>query len=192
MKKHLIAMLLCAIPAIQVAAADTPEMEQRIKESRAVLKAFAAELKGELKNALDKGGPLQAITVCSTVAPTIAREQSRKHGWQIGRTSLKPRNPDNAPDDWEKKVLERFESRKSAGENPRRMEHAEIIEQNGKRVFRYMKAIPTAEKPCLLCHGSHIEPDIAAALDKLYPKDQARGFKAGDIRGAFTITRPLP
>ena len=53
-----------------------------------------------------------------------------------------------------------------------------------------MKAIPTGEL-CLLCHGETIDPDIAAAIDKAYPEDQARGFSLGDIRGAFTLSKPL-
>jgi hypothetical protein len=60
-----------------------------------------------------------------------------------------------------------------------------------KTVFRYMKAIPTAEL-CVACHGAEIPPDVAAKLEELYPQDKARGFQPGDIRGAFTITRALP
>jgi hypothetical protein len=49
-----------------------------------------------------------------------------------------------------------------------------------------MKAIPTAAL-CLARHGESINPDIAEA----YPEEQARGFKSRDIRGAFTLSRPL-
>ncbi|HFC54196.1 MAG TPA: DUF3365 domain-containing protein, partial [Gammaproteobacteria bacterium] len=89
-------------------------------------------------------------------------------------------------------VLEGFERRKAAGEDPAKMEFFEMVEQNGNRLFRYMKAIPTVEKPCLACHGGNIRPEVAAALDERYPQDKARGFRAGDIRGAFTIIQPLP
>ncbi len=188
MKKYFVLALLCGIPLAQVTAGD---LDQRAEQSRAVIKEFAGALKAELKRAIKKGGPLEAITVCSSVAPAIARHQSIKYGWQVGRTSLKPRNPDNAPDSWEKSVLEKFEARKKAGENPGKMEYFEVVEQNGKKEFRYMKAIPVKKKPCLACHGTNIKPDIAAALDKRYPKDQARGYKAGDIRGAFSITQPM-
>ncbi len=188
MRGFLALALLCSVPASKLAADD---LEQRAQQSRKVVKEFAGALKMELKSALDQGGALQAITVCSTSAPAIARQQSSRHGWRIGRTSLKPRNPGNAPDDWERAVLERFEQRRTAGEDPAGMEFFEMVEQNGNRLFRYMKAIPTAEKPCLACHGDNIRPEVAAALDKRYPKDQARGFRAGDIRGAFTITQPV-
>ena len=53
-----------------------------------------------------------------------------------------------------------------------------------------MKAIPTGEL-CLVCHGTQIAPQVLEKLDALYPRDEARGFSAGDIRGAFTITQPM-
>ena len=62
--------------------------------------------------------------------------------------------------------------------------------ENGRQVFRYMKAIPTAPI-CVTCYGADIDADLAAELDRLYPTDQARGFAVGDIRGAFTVRKAL-
>jgi hypothetical protein len=53
-----------------------------------------------------------------------------------------------------------------------------------------MKAIGTAE-PCLACHGKQIEPALAQLIDVRYPQDQARGFAQGELRGAFTLRRPV-
>ncbi len=57
----------------------------------------------------------------------------------------------------------------------------------GGRVFRCMKAIPTAEL-CVTCHGSNLDPAIAATLAEFYPADRATRFAVGDIRGAFDRT----
>jgi hypothetical protein len=71
------------------------------------------------------------------------------------------------------------------------LEHHEVVEQDGKKVFRWMKAIPTA-KVCLNCHGGDtVAAPVEAKLKELYPTDQARGYSVGDIRGAFTITQPM-
>jgi hypothetical protein len=171
--------------------ADSVDVEQRAQASREAVQAFFGDLKGRLKAALGEGGPVHAIDVCSVQAPQIAARVSEEAGWEVGRTSLKTRNPANRPDDWERSVLERFEARKAAGEDPAQMEHYEMVATDGGKSFRYMKAIPAAEKPCLACHGSDIAPAVAAKLDALYPTDQARGYQAGDIRGAFTIIQPL-
>jgi len=183
--------LLSLVACLSAAPAGAVDLTSQVNASRAAIKGFFGELGGELKGALKKAGPLEAIKVCNTKAMGITSAHSEKNGWQIGRTSLKPRNAANAPDAWETDILKQFDARKAAGEDPKKMEHYEVVTQNGKQVFRYMKAIPTAEKPCLVCHGSNLKPPIAEALDKLYPHDQARGYKAGDIRGAFTITQPM-
>lgn len=188
MKKIIVLVMLFTLPASQVVA---DEYTQRAEQSRAAIKLFFGGLKGELKGALKEGGPVKAIDVCNAKAQKMAQDLSKKHGWQISRTTLKPRNQANAPDAWERGVLEQFEVRKASGEAPKKMEHYEVVSMNGKQVFRYMKAIPTAEKPCLVCHGTKIKPQVAAALDKFYPNDQALGYKAGDIRGAFTIIQPM-
>lgn len=180
----LIATIILATPVL---AGDA---EQRTANSRSVVKQFAAKLKGELTGAMQQGGPLTAIGVCNTRAPEIAARASEDSGWRVGRTALKYRNPANAPDDWERAVLEDFEQRKAAGEDPQKLEYAAVVEQDGTSQFRYLKAIPTTEL-CLVCHGSNIPPDVVGQLDKLYPQDKARGFRAGDIRGAFTITQPM-
>ena len=175
--------------AAWAAGAET-DLEARTKASRAVIKAFAGSLQTELKGAMKAGGPVAAIEVCNEKAPAISREHAEREGWSVGRTSLKYRNPNNAPDPWELTVLQSFEDRKAAGEDPATIDHAAYATQDGKRVFRYMKAIPTAEV-CLNCHGSgEVKPEVAASLAEFYPDDKARGFSVGDIRGAFTIVQP--
>ena len=192
MKNWMLLGLLFLIPyyTSAVEKADN-DMVERAQQSRAVVKTFMGELKHELKSALKMGGAVAGIEVCNKLAPSIAEAQSHKTGWVVGRTSLRPRNPDNAPDAWESRVLKDFEARKAAGEDPKKIEHYEVVSLKGRRVFRYMKAIPTAEKPCLVCHGENIKPAIASKLDQTYPNDKARGYRAGDIRGAFSIVQPM-
>jgi len=166
------------------------EIEDRLAASRAAIKEFSTSLKGALKAAMASGGPVHAIEICNEIAPAIADEISEDRGWNIARTSLKLRNPSNAPDAWERRVLEEFEQRLARGEDPQRIEYHEVVSSNGQRYFRYMKAIPT-EQVCLTCHGENLAPAIAAKLEDLYPQDEATGFSVGDLRGAFTIRQPM-
>jgi hypothetical protein len=193
MKRIIAAALLCTIP-LGHALADNHGNQARMDKSKAVVQEFFGKLKGELEAAMKEGGPINAIQVCNRVAPGIAHELSSKHGMHVARTSLKTRNADNAPDAWEAAVLKKFEERKAAGENPDAIAFAEVVEADGKKEFRFMKAIimpPEDKMPCLKCHGSNIDPAVAAKLDALYPKDMARGYKAGDVRGAFTLRQPM-
>jgi Protein of unknown function (DUF3365) len=189
MKSLSVWLLAAAVYHAGALAAD-PEPESQLDQSRAVAAEFMKTLKGELMQAMQAGGPVNAVGVCKLRAPAIAAELGALRGWEVGRTSLKPRNLANAPDEWERAGLERFEQRKQAGEDTAQLEYYEVVEQAGQPVFRYLKAIPTAEL-CLTCHGEKIDPAVAARLDELYPKDQARGYRVGDIRGAFTFIEPL-
>lgn len=164
--------------------------EARVEASRAAVKAFAQSLQQALQTAMASEGAVAAIEVCNHEAPAIAAHQSEANGWQVGRTSLKPRNPGNAPDAWQQTVLERFETEKAAGKPVETLEAWEVVETGGERTFRYMKAIPTGPV-CLTCHGGNLSPELAAKLDTLYPDDKARGYALGDIRGAFTVSQPI-
>jgi hypothetical protein len=189
MKKYLLGAMVVSLFSASAFAAD---LEDRAAASRAAVKEFATSLQDELGVASKAGGPVNAIEVCSIVAPAIAADISRKQGWKVARTSLKPRNPKNAPDAWETRVLKEFEARKAKGEDPAQMEHSEMIMGKGTHAFRYMKAIAIpANAPCLACHGEKIDPAVGAKLKALYPQDQAIGYKQGDLRGAFTITQPM-
>lgn len=187
MKINTLTILMLASLSFSIKAADEQQM---IEESRQSIKTFSAELKSKLQEGMKKGGPATAIQVCNTAAEKIAQQISEQYGWNIARTSLKVRNTNNAPDSWEKQVLESFEKRQAKGEDVGKIYYAETIEMKGKHTFRYMQAIPTGGI-CLSCHGDKITAPVAEKLDELYPNDQARGFKVGDIRGAFTISRAI-
>lgn len=178
---------LMAVPLVLTAGSQ----ERYLEESRAIVKEFATTLQSELVHALQEGGPVEAVEVCHVRAPAIAAELSARTGWEVGRTSLRVRNPDNAPDPWEQAVLRSFSRRaQQPGAQVGTLERFEVrVEEQGSS-FRYMKAIPTAAL-CLTCHGEAIAGPIAAKLDEHYRADRARGYKVGEIRGAFTITRPL-
>jgi hypothetical protein len=179
-------VLLWGTQALAESATESSEHTEKYSaQARASIKAFAAELKGTLQVAIKSGGPAEGIQACNLKAPGIAESHSLSD-WDVGRTSLKLRNPNNAPDDWEHSVLISFEQRLAAGENPKSLE-ASKVEGN---TFYYMKAIPTGAL-CMACHGEALDPAVASRLSELYPDDQATGYQPGQLRGAFSLSRPL-
>ena len=155
-----------------------------VEEARGITQQFQKTLKHELQAAIKTGGLKKAVDVCSIRAPEIAEEITAETGWRIGRTSLKTRNQNNRPTAQEKAVLDEFETRKSAGEDLSKMEW---WQQQGANM-RYMKAIPM-KGLCLSCHGMTVDASLKNHIKELYPLDTATGFKAGDIRGAFTLQK---
>ena len=164
------------------------DMDAEIARAKSAISVFAPALQAELKAAMQEGGPVRAISVCSTRAIPITDTVAEEQGLQLSRVSLRNRNPTNAPNDWQKVVLESFDSRKAAGEQLASLSWSGVAEVEGQQQFRFMNAIPTAGL-CLQCHGSAIAPEVGVRLDELYPKDKARGYAQGDIRGAFVVTR---
>jgi len=171
------------VGAARVADAD-------LAEARRIVGAFMTDLKSRLTAAIDEQGPGHAVSVCHVEAPQIASAQEAASGWSVGRTSTRVRNRDNEPDNWERDILESFAERLASGEDPAAIEHAEIVDDGEGATLRYMKAIPTAEL-CLACHGAELDQELAGRIDELYPEDRARGFEVGELRGAFTLEKPL-
>ena len=189
MRGVLAAALLAGGFAMPAMAADQPDVEKLKGEAKQIIQGFFKELKGTLVSAMKAKGPAGAVDVCHTKAQEITARHNA-NGWQVGRTALKIRNPKNAPDAWEKAVLEEFEKKIAEGADPKKLAKAAIVEENGKKVFRLMKAIPVM-KPCLNCHGEKVREDVLAVIRKHYPEDQATGFRLGQLRGAFTLKKPL-
>lgn len=191
---------IAAVPALAEEAAKTPApaaaetaapVDPNVAGARAAIKGLGGALKEKLQAAMKEGGPVAALSVCNTEAPKIEKERSEASGMKVARTALKVRNPDNAPDDFERRVMEEFLAKIKGGADAMKLEHAEVVEKDGRKTFRYMKPIMTAGNPCLACHGAELKPEVSAKISELYPKDEAVGFAAGDMRGAFTVSRPL-
>jgi signal transduction histidine kinase/CheY-like chemotaxis protein len=85
------------------------------------------------------------------------------YGFKSHITSLKLLNPDNAPDDWETKALQRFEH----GEK----EVLETQQIDGQPYLRLMRPF-VVESSCLKCH-------------------EQQGYKVGDIRGGISASVPM-
>jgi len=169
---------------------EAPADKALIEEAKGAVKALGSGLKNELMTAMKAGGPTAALDVCVTKAPALTAAVATEKKLDIGRVSLKNRNPKNAPNEWQTTVLNDFEARKLKGEKPDSLVYAKTVTIEGKQEFRFMKAIPTGGL-CLTCHGETIAPEISKTLQGHYPADKAIGFKLGDLRGAFYVTKTL-
>lgn len=159
-------------------------------EAVALVQRFASTLQSELVAAMADGGPVNAVHVCRDVAPAIAAELSRESGWQVRRVSLQVRNPAiGMPDAWEQRQLKAFATALEEGASMP-LRHFERVDEPAGTALRFMQAIPT-KGHCLACHGPVDQQPQAlrAVLAEQYPHDQAVGYQAGSLRGAFSLKR---
>ena len=187
--RHLLSFLGTVLLALPLTgAADEPSLAW-VEQSQVLASQLGTELKGELGKALAAGGPVAAISVCRTKAPAIAARLSQESGAIVSRTALRVRNPANAPDSVQRTVLEQFASELASGKFTPPLEAVFEINSGGRIERRFLRAIPM-EAVCSTCHGTQLAPDLAAAIARDYPADQATGFEPGQLRGAISVLWP--
>lgn len=135
-------------------------------------------LLNRLMNAMLQGGPAAAIPVCKAEASEIAIEVGKDHGVQIGRTSHRLRNVNNAPPDWAKEFVDD------------QIEESRFVAMDNGQVGALLPI--RLKTPCLMCHGppESLAPGVGDVLTAEYPLDKATGFHEGDLRGWFWIVVP--
>lgn len=170
--------------AVSVLAAEEAP-DPFVAGPKIVAEAFG-ELSAALGAALADGGADRALPVCRERAPEIATTVAGRHGVKLRRATLKPRNPQNAATEDERKVLAGFAAALAQGETPRPVVHSEA---DGRRTF--FAPIVLANPLCLQCHGqpgSEVKEATQAALRVHYPDDRATGYKLGELRGLWRVT----
>lgn len=186
-------LILISTTVISGELTQRNSIAEREKAAQQVTQQFLKQLGGQLKKEMGTNGPVAAIKVCKDIAPAIANDLSLDNGWRVTRVTTKARNSLlGSPDVWERETLAAFESRAAKGEKYTDMSKSEVVDEAGESYFRYMK--PLAVQPvCLACHGTNEEiPEaVKAELNNRYPHDQARGYKAGELRGAVSIKQPM-
>lgn len=177
---------------VLAAAAPLAAPEAELALARETAKSLMGQTKNLLEAQLKENGPVAAIGSCSQVALQMA-EQRQQAGWRVRRVSLKPRNAADKPDSWERRQLRSLAREHAARPLDPAFERYEVVNEGGRATLRYLKPIVMPAEPCLKCHGSaaDIPAEVAAELKRRYPKDVATGYRAGDLRGAVSVSIPL-
>jgi len=157
---------------------------------RSTAMEFMKDLKGILTNQMQTNGVLQAVSVCSDTAQVLTNNFGVQKGVYIRRVSFKNRNENNFPDDFEKKVLNKFELLHQNNELNGETEHIEMVREGEFKYLRYLKPI-LVQAECLNCHGGEndILPEVKQLITQEYSNDKAVGYMIGDLRGAVSVKK---
>ncbi|MEE4259636.1 MAG: DUF3365 domain-containing protein [Bacteroidales bacterium] len=156
-----------------------------IEKGTEVAGRTTSALQKALKGAIQEGGLEYAIKFCNLEALEITDSISEMETVAIKRVAEKHRNPLNKMDEAENEL---FTSYISQLQNEQPLHPVIIANNEGHPVF--YQPIYTGAL-CLNCHGkldTNISPALAGTIQKLYPDDQATGFKEGQLRGMWAIT----
>jgi hypothetical protein len=169
--------------------AEEPTSGDWLEKSKAVAMDAFATMSGELAGQISEGGVAKALPFCHEKAGPLAKKMSEKHGVSLSRISHRPRNPAQMVDDNEL-AMSQAAMRDLADGKPA-MPHV----KTGTDAVTVYLPILFPGGICSQCHGepgTEIKEKDLALIRGLYPKDQATGFKAGDLRGFWKIVWPLP
>ncbi len=182
-------LVSCASKNKEVELTET-EKEKVVEIGEKSANFLFKNIKGELQRALIKEGPYAAVNVCSARALKITKkvEKALNHGIKIKRTSVKYRNPLNAPDKYELEALKYFETYYK--EHKKLPDYyIQTVKENSKLYYRYYKPLKVGSL-CLTCHGKEIDPLLKKIIKEKYPDDKAMGYKLGDFRGVIRVSIP--
>lgn len=166
------------------ATATEEERARVVKTGTEASEQLMQSLGGQLKGALQSGGPVEAIRVCQQIAmPLTSASVEGSEVVAIRRTTLKPRNPANAPDPMDRDVLDKM----AAAMDATRTAPEPVVEWQPDTA-RYYQPIMIQEV-CLNCHGdpAGFTPELSETLAALYPEDRATGYEEGDFRGVIRV-----
>ena len=158
----------------------------RLAEGKRLTGEAFALLSKNLAEAIAKEGVPGAIGFCSEKALPLTASVDAS----LRRVSHKARNPKNKADATELKVLDEFRAAFTAGKAPEPQ-----LRKNADGTETFFAPIILANPLCLKCHGdpaTDIDAETRKALGKLYPQDEATGFRIGELRGMWRVDFRTP
>jgi general secretion pathway protein A len=134
------------------------------------------EVVAEAQDVINKPGVGYKNFIPASLGSRVAERFSAKSHVTLKQTTLNPRNPKNAPDEYEEAVLRRLLTQPSQSVTIHGM-------TDDEKTLRVLTPIYYT-KDCLKCHGTP-----AGSLDiSGYPRE---GADEGDLAGAISVSIPL-
>jgi hypothetical protein len=192
MSALVVALLLAACAGGNDAQRAQEQREAGTAVAKRATERLVGTLMGEVRKNIEERGLAATVTHCATRAQEISTLVGAEEGVTIRRVTEKTRNPVDAPDTYERRVLAQFADMAAGGRIDPSTVHAEVVSMDGRDVLRFLKPIMIG-KTCLGCHGDagSIPADVAQALRTHYPSDRATGYREGELRGAVSVIVPL-
>lgn len=191
-------LLGCSKPADNATTASfppslTPEVQQAaIQRGKAIAVETFNLLSSNLQSAIQSGGVSNALPFCSLASSPLTAGMAAKHGVTLRRVTHKARNPTAKANDLERAILNSFETALAAGNstNPPPPLATNLVADQAA----FFAPIVLNNELCLKCHGQpgkDISAENLAVIQRLYPQDEATGYKFGQVRGMWRIDFPL-
>jgi hypothetical protein len=163
-----------------------PSADARLERGQAIVAEATGLLSSNLMQAISASGISNALPYCSVAAAPLTSLVATNRGVALQRVSHKIRNPKNRASTLELKLLESYRAQLREGQKSPRP----TLITNAANGVSYYAPIVIANPLCLNCHGvpgTDIQRANHEIIKRLYPQDEATGFKFGDLRGLWRV-----
>ena len=144
-----------------------------------IIRGFIADKQDVINTDLETGNVTFKGLNPARVGAAISKEFTKTTNFVMKQTSLEYRNPENAPDEFEVRMLKQFKTTRDKEPTWR-----EDFDKEGNKTIRYILPLYIKEE-CLPCHG---KPEYEGEVDITGYKKE--GYEAGELRGAISIAAP--
>ncbi len=169
-----------------------PDIEKKYSEEETEALKIASDvtlvgqqtLMANLVKAVEDSGTAGAVVFCNIHVGGIYDSLKANYGATVSRVSHKNRNPANAANERELKLIGEYGSKPEV--------FALSLFDDGDHYTAY-KPIHMSILACTKCHGEpgvDIEEATFITISMLYPDDKATGFKYKDMRGLWKVEVP--
>lgn len=156
--------------------------QQAVEKARAIARQIV-ETSDYLEQIENKQTEINFGLVPQVAASNIAARITKDSPYYVRQISLRPRNPENAPDPFEAQEL----SRLSEETNPQ-----EVYRVEGKNKWESLRYLlpMVAEHTCLTCHSSF--EAAPAFVQQRFPKGHpSYNYSYGELIGAISVSVPM-
>jgi PAS domain S-box-containing protein len=120
--------------------------------------------------------------VPQVVATQVAKRISKDSRYYVRQVSLRYRNPENRPTEYEARQLQTFARGKVA-------EAYSVVSFKGESTFHYLQPM-VAVQSCLSCHGEYDK--APAFVRERFPRGHfSYNYKVGEVIGAVSVSIPM-
>ncbi len=152
--------------------------------SNAIQEYVKNQLRPEMFNTLPRGRFVLKAMSSSYISREIMAQLNMEDmsGYHYRRVSMRPRNPDSAPDKFESKLIQMFDRNKKL----KTWEDNTLVQ--GKKYHLVARPV-TFTKSCMQCHGD--PEDAPVELIKIYGSNRGFHYTPGQVGGVVVAGFPV-